>query len=119
MSNAEHIKNKLIKLREEKGLTQKEVAKHINISQQGYSAYETGASIPSIDVISSLADFYDLNIDYILRDDRLLKDNEILYSSFNEILVEIMENENDRKLLEEFARYLLFRRRRKSARKKA
>ena len=104
------INEKLVKLREERGFTQKEVAKHINITQQGYSAYERGSSVPPIDVIASLADFYDLNIDYILRDEELIKDDEVLYSSLTEALREVLNNETDRKMLEEFARYLLYRR---------
>ena len=110
MQGGASIKEKLIRLRESKGLTQKELARELNLTQQAYSAYERGSSSPSLDIISSLADFYDVNTDYLLRDDDILKDNNILYSSLSEAIKEVLKDEGDRLRLEEFARYLLYRR---------
>ena len=57
-------------LREDKDLTQSELAKIIGCSQTTYSRYETGQiSVPN-DILIKLADFYDVNLDYIfLRTD--------------------------------------------------
>ena len=52
-------------LREEKNLTQQEIANYLNISQRTYSYYENGRNIP-IEIIIKLADFYNVSVDYIL-----------------------------------------------------
>jgi len=58
-------------LREDRDLTQKQVAKILGMSQTGYSKYETGENdIPTI-VLIKLADFYQTSTDYLLgRTDR-------------------------------------------------
>ena len=53
-------------LREDRDLTQTQVAKILEMSQTGYSKYETGENdIPTATLIS-LARFYDTSIDYLL-----------------------------------------------------
>ena len=53
-------------LREDRELTQKELAMEIGMSQTGYSKYETGENdIPTV-VLIKLARFFNTSIDYIL-----------------------------------------------------
>lgn len=65
--------NRIKKMREDKGLLQKDIAKILNISQQQYSRYENGENQLSYDGLMKLADFYGTSIDYILyrTDDRV------------------------------------------------
>lgn len=53
-------------LREDKDLTQKEVAKIINKSQQGYSHIEDGRAELKIDDLIRLCDFYGVSADYFI-----------------------------------------------------
>ena len=54
-------------LREDRDLTQTQVAKILGMSQTGYSKYETGENdLPSA-VLIKLADFYNTSVDYILE----------------------------------------------------
>ena len=53
-------------LREDVDLTQAELAKIINMSQTGYSQYETGTNDIPTKTLIKLALFYDTSIDYIL-----------------------------------------------------
>ncbi len=54
-------------LREDRDLTQKQVAQMLGMSQTGYSKYETGENdIPTI-VLIKLADFYQTSTDYLLE----------------------------------------------------
>ena len=46
------------KLREEKGLTQQQVADHLQIDRSTYAHYESGRTWINIDVIIKLAHFY-------------------------------------------------------------
>jgi len=53
-------------LREDRDITQRDVAEMLSISQATYSRYETGTlDIPSIS-LSKLADFHNTSIDYIV-----------------------------------------------------
>lgn len=53
-------------LREDVDLTQTQLAKIINMSQTGYSQYETGTNDIPTKILIKLALFYDTSIDYIL-----------------------------------------------------
>ena len=62
-------------LREDKDLTQTDIAKILNMSQTGYSQYETGKNdVPTL-VLKKLAIYYNTSIDYILE----LTDNSAPY----------------------------------------
>ena len=52
-------------LREDKDLTQQEVAKILNTSYQYYSKYEAGIRPITFERVIQLAKFYDVSIDYI------------------------------------------------------
>ena len=58
--------NRLKELREDKDLFQKDIAKYLNMSQTGYSQYETETNDIPTEVLRNLADYYDTSIDYIL-----------------------------------------------------
>jgi len=46
------------KLRQEKGLTQRQVAEYLQVDRSTYAYYESGRSKLSIDVLVKLAHFY-------------------------------------------------------------
>ena len=60
---------KLKKCREEKGLSQSDVAERLSISRQAVSKWERGLNEPDIEMIVRLADLYHLTIDQLLRED--------------------------------------------------
>ena len=53
-------------LREDKDLTQKQVAQMLNCSQQMYSNYELGQRDIPTDILIKLSAFYKVSTDYIL-----------------------------------------------------
>ena len=53
-------------LRNDRGLTQKQVAKLLNVSQNTYSQYEIGISRFSLDAVVRLAEYYNVSIDYLV-----------------------------------------------------
>ena len=59
----ERIRN----LRVDKDLTQKQLAKELNCSQQVYSNYELGQRDIPTDILIKLSKFYNVSIDYILE----------------------------------------------------
>ena len=54
-------------LREDKDLTQTQIAKILGMSQTGYSKYETGENDLPSSILIKLADFYNVSVDYILN----------------------------------------------------
>ena len=58
--------NRIRDLREDKDMNQTQIAKMLEMSQTGYSKYETGENdIPTV-VLIKLARFYNTSIDYLL-----------------------------------------------------
>ena len=57
--------NRLRDLREDHDLTQLQCAKLAYISKNSYIRYENGERIPPLDVIVTLARYYDVSVDYI------------------------------------------------------
>ena len=53
-------------LREDNDLTQKDLARALNCSQQSYSYYELGKRDIPTDVLIKLSRFYRVSVDYIL-----------------------------------------------------
>lgn len=53
-------------LREDQELTQKQIAEILDMSQTGYSKYETGENDVPTQVLIKLADYYNTSTDYIL-----------------------------------------------------
>ena len=53
-------------LREDRDLTQKQVAQYLGMSQTGYSKYETGENDIPTAILIKLADFYQTSTDYLL-----------------------------------------------------
>lgn len=54
-------------LREDNDLTQKQLAKELNCSQQVYSNYELGQRDIPTDILIKLSKFYSVSSDYILE----------------------------------------------------
>ncbi len=53
-------------LREDRDLTQSQVAKMLGMSQTGYSKYETGENDIPTQVLIQLALYYQTSVDYLL-----------------------------------------------------
>lgn len=53
-------------LREDKDMSQTEMAKHLGMSQTGYSKYETGENDIPTAILIKLARFHNTSIDYLL-----------------------------------------------------
>ena len=53
-------------LREDRDMTQTQLAKTLGMSQTGYSKYETGENDIPTSILIQLARFYNTSIDYLL-----------------------------------------------------
>ena len=62
-------KNKIKELRQEKGLSQRELAKATGIIQANISRWEECLVVPNVEDVWILANFFDCSIDYIVGKD--------------------------------------------------
>ena len=58
----EHLKEMRISF----NYTQKQVASNIGITERNYQRYEANDQRPSFDILISLADFYNVYLDYLV-----------------------------------------------------
>ena len=61
-------------LRKSKGYTQQEVAEALYVTQKTVSRWENGEGIPDINIIVSVAEFYEVTVDELLKGERNTKD---------------------------------------------
>lgn len=66
MSLGDYMDNKLRQLRKERKLTQVELQMRTGIEQSLLSKFENGERVPPTETLITLADFYNVSIDYIL-----------------------------------------------------
>ena len=60
------VADKIKTLREQKGITQAELAKQLGITRSSVNAWEMGISVPSTQYIVELAYIFEVSTDYLL-----------------------------------------------------
>ncbi len=65
MKPQEVFSKRLKELREENNLTQEQLANKISTSKQVLSRYEKNQREPGINIVSKIADFFEVSIDYL------------------------------------------------------
>jgi len=60
------IGERLKKLRQERGILQRQLAEMLKITQQTISLYESNKREPDAETLSKIADFFGVTIDYLL-----------------------------------------------------
>ena len=58
--------NKLYELRKEKGLSQEELASHLEVTRQTVSKWELGDSTPDLDKLVLLAELFEISLDELV-----------------------------------------------------
>lgn len=64
-------------IRRVRGVTQQTIADALGISRAAYSAYETAAAEPDVDLIRKLAQYYHVSVDFLLQIDMQPEDPEL------------------------------------------
>lgn len=57
---------RLVKLRKERHLTQKQVADGVGLTTVAVQNYESGRRKPAYDILIALADYFDVSLDYLV-----------------------------------------------------
>lgn len=66
MFSKEIFRTRLKQLRTEKKLTLEEFGEIFSVAKQTTSRWEKGNRLPSIDLISEIADYFNVSIDYLV-----------------------------------------------------
>lgn len=81
----ETIGENLAELRKKKGLTQYELAEKFNYSDKAISKWENGSTLPDIETLYQLCEFYDVSLDYLTHKEnkeQYVKDsNKVLFKN--------------------------------------
>ena len=56
----------LKELRQEKGMTQEQLAEYLNVSNRSVSRWETGSNLPDLSMLITLAEYYDIAVGEII-----------------------------------------------------
>ena len=70
------MKNRIEKIRKEKGITQEDFAKRMGVSRQTISSLETGKYNPSIMLAYNIANYFGMTIEEVFIFDNGGNDNE-------------------------------------------
>lgn len=80
------IADRILELRKTKGISQEELADKIGVSRQAVSKWESEQSIPEIDKIVLLSDFFEVSTDYLLKGfENIKKRNDSYTYIFNSV----------------------------------
>ena len=63
-----NFREKLIFLRREYKMTQKQITERLPLDRSSYVYYETGRSLPKPETIVALAEIYNVSLDYLMLD---------------------------------------------------
>ncbi|MBO5357161.1 MAG: helix-turn-helix transcriptional regulator [Clostridia bacterium] len=72
------ISKNLAILRKEKGLTQAELAEKLNYSDKAISRWEHGDTLPDVNVLCELCDFYGITLNNLTSEDCEIKEEEAI-----------------------------------------
>ena len=60
------LADRIQQLRKQKGISQEELADRVGVSRQAVSKWESAQSVPDLDKILLLSDYFEVTTDYLL-----------------------------------------------------
>lgn len=94
--NTKKIGNFIFELRKEKGITQKQLADNLGVTDKAVSRWETGKNYPDIELLEQIAQFFDVTVSELLEGKRIPKEN-LADISGNQVVEQIRNNKKSKK----------------------
>ena len=63
------LSEKLYSLRKKSGLSQEQLAEQLNVSRQAISKWESGVSVPESEKLIVISTYFNVSVDYLIKDD--------------------------------------------------
>lgn len=70
------ISDRILELRRQKGISQEELADKLGVSRQAVSKWESEQSVPEMEKIIAMSEFFDVTTDYLLKGIEPIKEND-------------------------------------------
>ena len=102
MNVADRIQN----LRKIKGISQEQLAEAIGVSRQAVSKWESEQSMPDLDKIVLMSDFFDVTTDYLLKG--IEPTNEIEHMTVGDVIDKKILTDTNGKRMKIILRYVLY-----------
>ena len=71
------LAEKLYKLRKDRGLSQEKLAEQLNISRQAISKWESGTTVPELEKLIIISNYFGVSVDYLLKEEQETKETVI------------------------------------------
>lgn len=91
---------KIKELREKRGITQKELANALNVTQTAITYWETGKREPSAEIIEKIADYFNVTPAYIMGWENAKAEGYYLNEETAKLAQEMFEDEDMRSLFD-------------------
>lgn len=71
------VGERLLQLRNTKGMTQEDLAEYLNVSRQSVSKWELNKTLPDVEKLMLLSDLYEVTLDYLVKGvEEIVEENE-------------------------------------------
>ena len=88
---------KLLALRTQSVYSQEALAEKLNVSRQAISKWEIGTTLPETEKVSAISDFFEVSLDYLLKDHIRSDSNE----SLDRMVLKFLGSAQDMKYISE------------------
>lgn len=88
---------KLLTLRTQSGYSQEALAEKLNVSRQAISKWEIGTTLPETEKVIAISDFFEVSLDYLLKDHVRSDSNE----SLDRMVLKFLGSAQDMKYISE------------------
>lgn len=88
---------KLLALRTQSGYSQEALAEKLNVSRQAISKWEIGTTLPETEKVIAISDFFEVSLDYLLKDHVRSDSNE----SLDRMVLKFLGSAQDMKYISE------------------
>lgn len=88
---------KLLALRTQSGYSQEVLAEKLNVSRQAISKWEIGTTLPETEKVIAISDFFEVSLDYLLKDHVRSDSNE----SLDRMVLKFLGSAQDMKYISE------------------
>lgn len=88
---------KLLVLRTQSGYSQEALAEKLNVSRQAISKWEIGTTLPETEKVIAISDFFEVSLDYLLKDHIRSDSNE----SLDRMVLKFLGSAQDMKYISE------------------
>lgn len=88
---------KLLELRTQSGYSQEALAEKLNVSRQAISKWEIGTTLPETEKVIAISEFFEVSLDYLLKDTIRSDSNE----SLDRMVLKFLGSAQDMKYISE------------------